>query len=274
MGVRSPLRWLGGKARKVKWLLPLLPKHKLYVEPFGGAASLLLAKPPAPVEVYNDLDSGLVNFFRVLRDPHQFDRFERMVYLTPHSREEHNHCRETWETCTDPVDRAYRWYVVARMSFSGSFGSGWGYGRARSEGALWVSSQTRLPEIHHRLRTVQVENNDYRTVLTAFDTDQTCFYCDPPYVPETRRSGEYRHEMTMTDHEELVGKLLDLRGRVLLTGYQHPIYDPLEAAGWTRQDFTTTCTAAGKTRKSGLQGPGAGAKQRRVESIWLSPNTK
>lgn len=103
-------------------LLPLIPPHKIYVEVFGGGASLLFAKEPSPVEVYNDLDSGLVNFFRVLRDPGKFEKFYRKVCFTPYSREEYCFCRDTWGECKDDVERAYRWFVVARMSFSGKFG--------------------------------------------------------------------------------------------------------------------------------------------------------
>lgn len=111
--LRSPIVWFGGKGNMVAKLLPLIPPHRIYVEPFGGGASLLFAKKPSPVEVYNDLDSGLVNFFRVLRDPKKFERLHKLVSLTPYSREEYDFCRATWETCDDDVERAYRWYVVA-----------------------------------------------------------------------------------------------------------------------------------------------------------------
>jgi len=104
-----PFPWMGGKVWLAKRLAENLPQHHTYVEVFGGAAALLLAKPPSPVEVYNDIDSGLVNFFRVLRDEEKFKRFMRMVTLTPYSREEYNAARERWRDVENDVERAYLW---------------------------------------------------------------------------------------------------------------------------------------------------------------------
>ena len=119
--MRSPIKWFGGKGGFVQNILPLVPKHKIYVEVFGGGASLLFAKTPAPVEVYNDVDSGLVGFFRVLRDKEKAAELWRVACLSPYSREEYGFCRETWEECKDEVERARRWFVVVRQSFGGLF---------------------------------------------------------------------------------------------------------------------------------------------------------
>ena len=95
MELRSPVRWYGGKGNMVKKLLKLIPEHKIYVEVFGGGASLLFAKEPSPIEIYNDIDEGLVNFFRVLRDPEKFGKFYAKAVLTPYSRAEFYYCRDT-----------------------------------------------------------------------------------------------------------------------------------------------------------------------------------
>lgn len=269
--------WFGGKGIMVSKLLSLLESpeidatHRTYVEPFGGGASLLFAKPPSPVEIYNDLDSGLVNFFRVLRDEEKFQRFYRLVSLTPYSREEYYFCRDTWEGCEDDVEHAYRWFVAVRMSFSGHHG--WSFSLKNNHAQSWLSCISRLPEIHERIMRVQIEHLDFRRVFELYDTPKTLFYCDPPYIKETRRGGSYRCEMTNDDHHDLVRILLNLQGKVMLSGYAHPIYAPLEEAGWRRVDFRTACHAAAKTRASGLRGSGIVlAKQPRVESVWLSPN--
>lgn len=283
--LRSPINWFGGKGMMVSKLLGLLnapgvnSTHRTYVDPFGGGASLLFAKPPSPVEVYNDLDSGLVNFFRVLRDEKKFQRFYRLVSLTPYSREEYYFCRDTWEECADDVERAYRWFVTARQSLSGCHGASWSFvvtvtahGMAKTC-SRWLSCIEMLPEIHARMMRVQIEHLDFRRVFELYDTPETLFYCDPPYIKETRRSGDYRCEMTDDDHRDLVRILLNLQGKAMLSGYAHPIYAPLEEAGWQRVDFRTVCHAAGKTRASGLRGRGTAlSKQPRVESVWLSPN--
>ena len=279
--LRSPLRWFGGKGHMVKKLLKLIPPHHTYVEVFGGAAALLFAKPPSPVEVYNDIDSGLVNLFRVLRDPEKFHKFYRLVCLTPYSREEWEFCRQTWESCEDDVERAYRFFVVARQSFGGKFDEGWGFcvtATARNMSrscSTWLSVIEGLPEIHARIMRVQVENKDFRELIPLYDTEETLFYCDPPYVPDTRRSGGYRYEMSLDDHCDLVELLLKVKGKVLLSGYRHYVYEPLEHAGWQRLEFDAVCHVTGRTRSSRVRGPGsAKAHLPRTECVWISPNAQ
>jgi len=277
--LRSPIRWFGGRGQMVSKLLPLIPPHHIYVEVFGGGASLLLAKEPSVVEVYNDLDSGLVNLFRVLRDPQKFARFHELVLLTPYSREEYGFCLNVWEESADDVVKAFRWFVVARGSFSGVFGHSWSSAVTSSSRGMasttsaWLSTLNALPAIHERMMRVQIEHADFRQILQRYDTPETFFHVDPPYAPETRKSGGYRHELTLDDHRELVELLLGLRGKVMLAGYDHPVYEPIDAAGWCRHDFQVICSAAGRTRASGLLGEGVvSIRQPRVESIWLSPN--
>lgn len=262
-------------------LLPLIPPHHTYVEVFGGGAALLFNKEPSPVEVYNDIDGDLVNFFRVLRDPEKFQRFYQLVQLTPYSREEFEYCFDTLKDSTDDVERAYKFFVVARMSMSGMGVLGvrrWSYVisesyRGMSENvSKWLSVIERLPEFHARVMRVQIENDDFRRIIPRYDTKETLFYCDPPYVSETRGHVRYRCDMTVEDHKDLVELLLSARGMVLLSGYQHPVYAPLEDAGWTRLDFPTACYAVVRSRGSGLQGKGAArTKVPRVESVWINP---
>lgn len=263
----------------VKRLLSHIPPHHIYVEVFGGGASLLFAKPPSPVEVYNDVDGGLVGFYRVLRDPEKFARFYQLVQLTPYSHEEYNDCRETWEDKEDEVERARKWYVVARQSFGGRFGSGWGFVVKESNRGMaqvvsqWLSAIDNLPQIHERISRVQIENRDYRDIIPCYDTIDTLFYCDPPYIHGTRKGQRYAHEMTDDDHQDLVEMLLEIKGMAMLSGYRHEIYQPLEEAGWARHDYETACHVAGRTRYTGIQGEGTARRmQPRTESIWLSPN--
>lgn len=277
--MRSPITWFGGKGNMVRKILPLFPEHHTYVEPFGGGASLLFAKRPSPVEVYNDLNSGLVQFFRVLRDEEKFKEFHRLVSLTPYAREEYDYCRANWESQEDDVMRAYMWYVVARWSFSGDFGVSWRssvtWSRRKMAGSCskWLSSIELLPQIHARVMRVQIEHRDFRTILDRYDAPETLFYCDPPYIQSTRSSGEYKHEMIEDDHRDFVNLLLGLQGMAVVSGYAHPVYAPLDDAGWARRDFETACYAAGRTRATGILGEGAAMeKQKRTETVWCSPN--
>lgn len=259
-------------------LLPLMPPHRTYVEPFGGGASLLFAKEPSPVEVYNDLDTGLVHFFRVLADPALVPHLFWRCCHTPYSRTIFDDFRATWKTTDDPVERAYRWFVVARWSFSGSFAASFSTvvtasRRGMAETASkWLSVLDSFGALHERIMRVQIECQDWRVILDRYDTPETLFYLDPPYVADTRKSGSYAHELTAEDHAELVQQLLALKGMAMLSGYQSPVYEPLVQAGWEFKSWQTACHAAGRTRGSGLQGNGSAmAKQPRTECLWRNP---
>jgi DNA adenine methylase len=274
----KPILCFGGKGNMVAKLLRLMPPHKVYVEVFGGGASLLFAKQPSPVEVYNDIDSDLVNLFRVLRDEEKFQRFYRLVSLTPYSREEYNFCRQTLEDCQDDVERAYKFFVLARQSFSGRIFVGWSFSVAESTRGMagacsrWLGVIEKLPEFHARTMRVQIEHNDFRKIIPTYDTPETFFYCDPPYVPDTRRLGQaYRYDMTLDDHKDLVNLLLQIKGKAMLSGYRHEVYEPLEKAGWKRIDFPTACYAVGRTRHTKILGEGSALMmQPRVESVWIN----
>ena len=116
--MRSPIRWFGGKGNFTQHLLPLIPEHKCYCEVFGGGASLLFAKPPSKVEVYNDIDGDVVAFFRLFHDPVAFKEFKRKCHYTPYSRQLYKEYQQTWREQTDPTERIYRWFVITRMSFN------------------------------------------------------------------------------------------------------------------------------------------------------------
>ena len=271
--LRSPITWFGGKGCFRRKLLPLFPPHTGYVEPFGGGASVLLAKPPSEIEVYNDLDRGLYEFFQVLSSPTLFPQFWARVANLPYSRELYDECRDTWHGCRDQLERTWRWYVVARQSFSGFFGGSWGpcvnssnCGMAETA-ATWQSTIRMLPMIHQRLIRVQIECSDFRSVLKQYDGTDYLAYCDPPYVLSTRKSGRYNHEMTDADHQDLVGLLLEYKGAVVLSGYGSGLYAPLEAKGWHKIEVPCFCTAAGRTTASRAKHPDL----RRTECIWRNP---
>lgn len=281
MKYRPAFPWLGGKSRLASWIISKLPPHRIYVEPFGGAMSVLLNKPPSQIEVYNDIDEGLVHFWRVVRDPELFPQLQLRVLLTPYARAEHRWASRTWSETNDPVERAARWYTMMSMAFGGrAVSPAWGFAVSVSSrgmsGAVsgWLSRIEHLPEIHSRLQRVQIEHGDWREIIDRYDTPETLFYCDPPYILEARRCNGYAHEMTVEDHRELVDRLLRLKGAAALSGYRHAVYEPLEQAGWTLYERNVPCQVAARTRSSGITGEGATWKhnQRRVECLWVSPH--
>ncbi|OGV32838.1 MAG: hypothetical protein A2020_07975 [Lentisphaerae bacterium GWF2_45_14] len=279
--LRSPFPWFGGKGSlKIKnFILAHLPPHDKYLEPFGGGASILIAKEPASVEVYNDVNRGLVNFFRVLSDADYFGKFLARVALLPVSRELFEEYLRTWPSIHDPVEQAVRWYVSTRQSFSGH-GHSFGTTVDSSSGGMasmtcsWKEAVKNLPEVHSRMQSTEIECSDWRDVLRRYSGSGWLAYCDPPYVTGARKAGGYAHELQDSDHEELVKALINYNGAVILSGYDSELYQPLLNAEWDKLEIDVICSAAGRTRASGLQGKGRMlAEQRRTEVIWRNPET-
>lgn len=272
--IRAPFPWLGGKGNpKIKnAVLAALPPHTRYIEPFGGGGSILMAKEPCEVEIYNDVNRGVVSFFRVIASREYFGPFMARVREMPYSRELYEECLRTWPAIHDPVEQAARWYFVAQQSFGGIFGGSWGTGVSTSPTHRWKSSFDNLPRVHERMQRVQIECCDWRDCLARFGGPGYLAYCDPPYVLGARKAGGYEHELDDRDHEALIRALLEYDGAVVLSGYETPLYAPLAAAGWDLQRIPVVCSAAWRTRTSGLQGAGnAKAKQARVECLWRNP---
>ena len=277
--VLSPITWFGGKGNLITKLLPLIPPHKKYIEVFGGGATMLFAKELVENEVYNDIDQGLVECFWAIKDAKIFNPFFHFLNWTPYSREEYHHCLETWGQETDPAIKAAKWYAAARMSFSGVFGGGWRSVVTQvrrdmvSSCSRWLSAIENLPTVHQRLQNVDILFNSWEVLLDCYEDKEHIFmYLDPPYIPETRRGGEYQCEMTEEDHSKMVQSLLKHKKTMfMLSGYNHPVYKPLEDNGWERIDIETVCAAVGRTRSIGMQGEGSGKAQTRIESVWRNP---
>lgn len=257
---KAPISWYGGKAHLADRLTAMLPAHHTYVEAFGGAASLLFAKQRATLEVYNDIDSGLVTFFRCLRDQPQ--PLARLLGLTPYAREEFTLCRDSWESVEDDLERARRWYVRMRQAFGCSASKSWGHelNGALAGGTRAASFAATIDELERfaaRLRGVQVEHLDWRTLLARYDAPGACFYLDPPYHPETRsrvgRNHGYRFELTARDHDELITSVLELTASVLLSGYEHHSYHMLERNGFTRHEIPHHVRTARVGRRATLE---------------------
>lgn len=227
--------WYGGKFSHLDWLLPLLPTCHHYCEPFAGSGAALINRPPTPIETYNDLDGEVANFFRVLRD-HKAELVER-VGLTPFSREEFAVACEV-DPALNPVERARRFYVRARQVRTGlaqtaSLGR-WANckntSRAGMSGVVsrWLGAVEMLPEIADRLLRVQIENRPAEDVIRLYDAPTTLFYCDPPYIHETRGDDKaYGHEMTDEAHRKLARVLNAVQGLAAISNYDCPLMNEL-----------------------------------------------
>ena len=257
---RPALRYYGGKWRLAPWIISHFPEHQNYVEPCGGAASVLLQKPRSPLETYNDLDGNVVNFFRVLRD--QPDELIRKIRLTPWARAEYE---LSLEPCEDEVERARRFFVASWMSMQGGHHSKtsktWRVATfyCVTGSSNWVGIEGILESCAERLRLVQTENRDAQDVIQRYDNADALIYFDPPYLPETRSQADiYRLEVSRSFHQECAELLKLCAGYVVVSGYACPLYTELyEDHGWHRVDKEAQTNSGGK----------------RIESLWLSPRT-
>lgn len=251
--IRPIVKWHGGKFYLAKQIIALFPPHRIYVEPFGGAASVLLNKPPVEVEVYNDINSRIVRLFRVLRD--HPEEFQRRLYLTPYAEEEWIRSLDSNQASHDEIEAARRDFVRWRLSLGGR-GDSFSYTLTRSRRGMtdvvsgFLSAiDEQLPLIVERFRRVQILNRDAFEVIEKWDTPETLFYCDPPYYPETRSSPDvYEYEFSAEDHERLLDMLLACRGKVAISGYDCALYNR-KLARWQKISYTMANHAAGGKRK-------------------------
>lgn len=265
---RPLVRYHGGKWRIAPWIIEHFPSHQVYTEAYGGGGSVLLRKPRSYAEVYNDLDGEIVNLFRCVRDHHE--ELDRLLRLTPFAREEF---LEAWYPSDDPLEQARRTLIRSFMGFGSaaitlnrvppSLGRGGlaktGF-RANSNRSGttpahdWKNYPEALRFSIERLQGVVIENRDAIDVIRQHDSAETLHYLDPPYVSETRDKGQdYKHEMTNSDHESLAAVARSLKGMVVLSGYESPLYSDLYG-DWT-------CV------KRGALADGA---RPRIECLWLN----
>ncbi|WP_288430671.1 DNA adenine methylase [uncultured Pantoea sp.] len=257
------IRYHGGKFRLAPWIIDQMPEHVCYVEPFGGAASVLIQKPRSYAEVYNDKDGEVVNLFRVLRDPVLNQKLQDACFLTPYSRDEFYSAHDFND---EPVERARRMVVRACMGFGSAAGIGGNSGfrsdskrKYATPAHLWESYPAHLSSIYQRLKGVIIENKDALTVMRTHDATTTLHYLDPPYMPETRVAGNryYNHEMTEEGHTQLLAVAGTLSGMVMISGYDSEVYNDM-LKGWN------------KSEKSSRISAGRGTKVR-TECLWLNP---
>ena len=234
--------WYGGKFSHLGWLLPLLPPMTHYCEPFGGSAAVLLNRESAPVETYNDIDGDVVNFFRVLRT--QKEALLEAIGLTPFSREEFEIAIAAPPLDISDLERARRFFVRARQvrtglaqtASSGRWANCLLTSRAGMAGAVsrWLGSVEGLSEIAQRLLRVQIEHAPAIEVIQRYDSEETLFYCDPPYLHESRGDSKaYAYEMSDDQHRELAQVLHSVKGKVAISGYQSVLMDTLYG-NWQR----------------------------------------
>lgn len=243
---RPVMRYHGGKWRLAPWIISNFPAHRIYVEPYGGAASILVRKQRCYAEVYNDLDSEVVNVFTVYRD--HGEQLQKALWATPFAREEFV---ASYYPTDNPIEQARRTIARSFMGFGSSavtrqrhtttrFSKPTTGFRANSNrsGTIpahdWANYAEACEALIARLRGVTIENRNAIEVMQAHDRVDVLHYVDPPYVASTRDAGsDYRYEMKDDCHRELAGILHCLKGKICLSGYPNDLYEELYK-GWMR----------------------------------------
>ena len=252
-----PVRYMGSKFSVAKWIISHFPEHYSYIEPFCGGASVLFRKQRSRVEVINDLNQEVVNFFDVLRD--RSEELQRALTFTPFSRFE---LRRAHEVHRDPLERARRFYIRSWQKFNGGSEGHLGSWRFATEETAtspigdWRKRCLEIPLFAERLRNVYIDCDTAVAVINRFDKPTALFYCDPPYVLDTRTTRSiYQSEMTDEDHETLSEYLHGIQGMALISGYNGPLYQRLYA------DWKMVTTKAFATQRIA-----------RTECLWINEN--
>jgi DNA adenine methylase len=271
-----PFGWLGSKATMLDVILPNIPEHKHYVEPFCGTAIVYLHKSPSRINTLNDIDENIVNFFRVLQDRDKTRELLRRLRYTPYAKSEYRKACLLLSSARniDDVTRAWAFYVAQQMSMKISYyadpeGQYFRYIRGRSKTGIayrtLVNKVGRLMEIAIKMRQCQILNKDGLEVMKMLDHESVFMFIDPPYLSTTLRS---KSKIYNTDYnDELHYKLIDFvrgaKSKIMLASYPNELYDQLLDYGWVRIDKMKLISAGNYTRNRKRQ-------PRRIESLYLN----
>lgn len=240
--MNAPIKYYGGKYYMKDIIINNFPNsYDIYVEGFGGSASILLSKNPTPIEIYNDLGNNVYSLYKVISNEKLYKKLIDKMELLPYSAKLRCEFIKDLKTKQSLFDRAYKFLYVNRTSFNGVGGfsvtltTKKGLTRSVSD---YIGMIEHLPEVHNRLRNVVVENRDILELIEKYDNYNVFFYLDPPYIQSTRTSSQkYEVEMTDDEHLKMIDLILKCKGKFLISGYNHNIYKKLEDNGFKRIDF-------------------------------------
>ena len=236
------------------WIISHFTPHRIYVEPYGGAASVLMRKERAYAEIWNDIDDSVFNLFCVLRSKEMSENLKILLQKTPYSRREFELAHVFHP---DQIENARRLIIGSFMGFGAdsvtNIKSKTGFrSNSNRSGTTpahdWINYPKAINDFVDRLKGVIIENKDAFEIMAQHDSKDTLHYLDPPYPHDVRRGGRYKHEMTNDEHKELCKFIKSLKGQVVLSGYETSMYDEL---GW-RKVFKKSFADGARERKECL----------------------
>lgn len=248
--ITTPITYYGGKQKMLRHILPLIPKHNLYCEPFLGGGAVFWSKTCSPVEVLNDADGRIMNFYKVCQT--EFGALRTLILATPHSRKAHREAEQAlkYPDLYSDLKRAWAFYVQTQQGFSGQLFGGWGYERKTNKTSLKVYNKRSrfIKHFQQRLNLVQLECNDALKVIQSRDSTDSFFYCDPPYYNSD--CGHYRG-YSIDDYRALLDVLAGLKGKFLLSSYPSEILlEYAEKCGWYVKRFDSKVAVTHLTTKT------------------------
>lgn len=267
----TPLIYYGGKSRDAEWIVAQFPPHETFVDVFGGGASIIFSKVPSAHDIYNDI-GNVYNFFKCLRD-HGDELYEKLYY-TEWGTDNFQYCHRMWQVLSDqrlsgePVDEiewARCWYTQVIQSHTHEeMGTSHKHSKTNDVVRAWTNHVEELPYFADKLRRINIQNHDFLWILNNFDSEDTLFYLDPPYLPETRSSQDnYLHEMPLARHIEMLDKLNTIKGQAVVSMYSTSLYEE-KLIGWRRLE-KEHWSQIHQTSKNAI----SNGRQKRIEVLWI-----
>lgn len=252
--LKTPVTYYGGKQNMLRHILPKIPPHHTYIEPFFGGGAVFFSKPPSKAEVINDINHRIITFYKVLK--YDFEELERLIDETFHSRSQHKESTEVYksqlEEIKDPVLCAWSVWMQTNMSFSSKIGSGFGYDKKGSCPLRHFNKKNLFTEAYKiRLKKVTIECYDVLKIIKAYDSPDAFFYLDPPYVSSDQ--GHYSG-YTMEDFKNILDACANMKGKFLLSSYPEEILlEYRKQFGWKFEDHQKIIAINGKKQEQKMK---------------------
>lgn len=247
--LKTPISYYGGKSNMLRHILPLIPEHHTYVEPFFGGGAVFFGKQPSQAEVVNDINHSLITFYKVLK--YDFDEIEKLIDETFHSRAQYKSADMEYKAqaqeILDPITCAWAVWTQSNMSFGKIIGGGFGYDRKGSAAYSIYNRKNRFTEAYqHRLKKVTIESYDVLKVIKAYDAPDAFFYLDPPYVSSDQ--GHYKG-YSSEDFKNLLDACCKMQGKFLLSSYpEDTLMQFRKQHGWKTMDIVKTLAVDGRRK--------------------------
>ncbi|MUP44881.1 DNA adenine methylase [Gramella sp. BOM4] len=249
--LKTPISYYGGKQNLINTILPLFPDHTLYAEPFIGGGAIYWAKKPSEIEVINDTNKELINFYEVCKN--DFVDLEKMIRISLHSRSLHSDASVVYNNphLFSRIKRAWAVWVLASQSFASMLDGSWGYDKSKGTTSQKIARRREsfTEEFSIRMQNTQVECTDALRIINSRDSENSFFYCDPPYYNSD--CGHY-DGYSLYDFENLLKTLSKIKGKFLLSSYPSDILkEYTEKFGWQQKTLEQTVSVSNNTGKSG-----------------------